>query len=1014
MSVRAWLCRFAICTSLIAVNANATPAPVQQTPIYHPDHYEFDTSLRAPFQADAHGVYPLTLQFDYPGAGSQTMADWQVEVLDPHGRTVWRWIGESGLPAQHRTIALTWDGHDSYGRALGPGYYTVRLSAVPSVQGKSDSVSDLSDRVHRAFALFRSEVVTQSYDVMVGRMPTPIMPIFHALPQRTQTHSATNSSVSTQSTTATGSLPYTIYYGNLHSQTNHSDGGGPLATCTGAQNPQSAALGPTDAYTMMQNQAHGDFLMTSEHNHMFDGSTGTNTSANPATAKALFASGLTAAANYNAAHPGFLALYGVEWGVISNGGHMNIFNASGLPEWEYNSSNQLIGDFFTPKSDYAAIYATMKTQGWIGMFNHPASSGQFNIGGTDLAYDANGDQVMVLAEVLNSSAFSTNTTETESSRSSYQPAFDILLERGYHVAPTTDQDNHCANWGLSYRNRTGVLLPNGTALNMANFLDALRARRVFAAEDKNGQIILTGNGAIMGQTINNSGPLTLVANYASANGQTAARVQFFQGVPGSNGTVTQLYEGSGSTTVTPTTGAHFYYAEITQSNGDRLWSAPIWVNQGTGGDTTPPTATASESGSSGTITLSATASDNVGVTKVEFYVDGVLKGSDTSSPYSMTLDSTTLSNGSHALVAKAYDAANNIGSSSSVAFSISNATGDTTPPTATASESGSSGTITLSANASDNVGVTKVEFYVDGVLKGSSTTSPYSMTLDSTTLSNGSHALVAKAYDAANNVGSSSSVAFSISNATGDTTPPTATASESGSSGTITLSATASDNVGVTKVEFYVDGVLKGSSTTSPYSMTLDSTTLANASHSLVAKAYDAAGNVGTSTAVTFSVSNSTGGAQLIGNSGFESGNTVWSASSGVIDSDTSEPAHAGSWKAWLDGYGSAHTDTLSQQVTIPAGKTSATLQFYMHIDTAETTTTSKYDTMTVQVYNTSGGLLGTLYTYSNLNANTGYSMHNLTMTPYIGQTVVIKFTGTEDSTKQTSFVVDDVTLNVQ
>jgi hypothetical protein len=65
-------------------------------------------------------------------------------------------------------------------------------------------------------------------------------------------------------------------------------------------------------------------------------------------------------------------------------------------------------------------------------------------------------------------------------------------------------------------------------------------------------------------------------------------------------------------------------------------------------------------------------------------------------------------------------------------------------------------------------------------------------------------------------------------------------------------------------------------------------------------------------------------------------------------------------------------------------------------------------------VYNTSGGLLGTLYTYSNLNANTGYSVHNLTMTPYIGQTVVIKFTGTEDSTKQTSFVVDDVTLNVQ
>jgi len=93
-----------------------------------------------------------------------------------------------------------------------------------------------------------------------------------------------------------------------------------------------------------------------------------------------------------------------------------------------------------------------------------------------------------------------------------------------------------------------------------------------------------------------------------------------------------------------------------------------------------------------------------------------------------------------------------------------------------------------------------------------------------------------------------------------DTTAPTATASETGTSGTITLSATATDNVAVTKVEFYIDGVLKGTDTTSPYSMTLDSTTLANGTHSLVAKAYDAAGNIGTSTAVSFSTSNTTTG----------------------------------------------------------------------------------------------------------------------------------------------------------
>ena len=114
-----------------------------------------------------------------------------------------------------------------------------------------------------------------------------------------------------------------------------------------------------------------------------------------------------------------------------------------------------------------------------------------------------------------------------------------------------------------------------------------------------------------------------------------------------------------------------------------VWNAFHGINVGaawtsTGGDTTAPTATASESGTSGTITLSATATDNVGVTKVEFYIDGALVGTDTTSPYSVTYNSTSLANGTHSLVAKAYDAAGNVGSSSAVSFSVSNTTGGTT------------------------------------------------------------------------------------------------------------------------------------------------------------------------------------------------------------------------------------------------------------------------------------------------------------------------------------------------
>src|SRR5438093_1496506 len=81
--------------------------------------------------------------------------------------------------------------------------------------------------------------------------------------------------------------------------------------------------------------------------------------------------------------------------------------------------------------------------------------------------------------------------------------------------------------------------------------------------------------------------------------------------------------------------------------------------------------------------------------------------------------------------------------------------------------------------------------------------------------------------------------------------------------------------------------------------------------------------------------------AQLLGNQGFESGNTTWTATSGVISNDSGESAHGGSYYAWLDGYGSTHTDTLSQSVTIPSG-CKATLTFYLHIDTSETTSSTQ------------------------------------------------------------------------
>jgi hypothetical protein len=812
--------------SLLAVALTlAIAGAASATEFAHPDHYEFDATIAAPFRAQA-GRFPMQLHFDYPGAGGKTAAAWRLEVVASDGRIVARDRGLTKLGGRHVVVPATWNGRTEAGTAAAPGYYTLRLRAVPTVADASDT-RPIQSRIDEAFALFADEVVEQGYDVQVGDVaPARVTPR-----QPLRTSGASTPSLTAQAVPSTGGLNYTIYYGNLHSQTNHSDGGTPLAQCSGAENPQAGAYGPTDAYTMMQNQAHGDFLLTSEHNHMFDGSTSTNTSASPTTAINLFHSGLTAAANYRSAHPGFLAMYGLEWGVISNGGHLNLLNVDQLAEWETNASGQLIGEVNTPKSDYAALYSTMKAHGWIGMFNHPATSGQFIVGGTALGYDANGAQVMMLAEVLNSSAFSTNTSETETGRSSYQAAWNILLERGYKVAPASDQDNHCANWGLSFTNRTGVLLPSGSTLDTTNFYDAIRARRVFATEDRAGQLVLTANGHVMGESFSSSGPLTLTANYASTNGQSAQRVQFFEGVPGRNGTVTQLYEGSDSTTITPSSGQHFYYAQITQANGLRLWSAPVWVTQGT---------------------------------------------------------------------------------------------------------------------------------------------------------------------------------------STGDTQAPTVSASESGGSGTITLSASASDNVGVSRVEFLIDGVLKGSDTTSAYAITLDSTTLANGSHTLVAKAYDAAGNVGTSSGVAFSVSNTTTATELVKNGGFESGTASWSATSGDITNSSSYAAHGGAYKLWLNGYGSTSTDYGYQTLTIPSTATTVTLSFWLRVASDETTTTTAYDKLNVQLRNTSNGVLRTLATYSNLNKGSSYVQKTFDVSAYRGQTVRVYFEGTEGAQVATSFLVDDVSVQAK
>jgi subtilase family serine protease len=263
-------------------------------------------------------------------------------------------------------------------------------------------------------------------------------------------------------------------------------------------------------------------------------------------------------------------------------------------------------------------------------------------------------------------------------------------------------------------------------------------------------------------------------------------------------------------------------------------------------------------------------------------------------------------------------------------------------------------------------------------------------------------------YDGPTGIGTPAGIAGLVNTSTGNTVTVTNPGNQSGPVGTaVSLQMHATDSATGQTLTFSATGLPTGLSISS--SGLISGTPTTAGAYSVTVTATDTTGAHG-SASFTWTIG-STGGCtnhtQLLGNPGFETGSAApWTSTAGVINPNgAGETSHAGTWYAWLDGYGTTHTDTLSQTVTIPAGCTATSFSFWLHIDTAETTTTTAFDKLTITANGT------TLATFSNLNHITGYAQHTYSLAGFTGS-VTLKFTGTEDSSLQTSFVVDDTAVN--
>lgn len=334
-------------------------------------------------------------------------------------------------------------------------------------------------------------------------------------------------------TTNSGSS-YNCYFGQLHSHTSISDGKGTYS----------------DAYNYARNTANLDFFAITDHSNYFD-------SYNDWTKSLEWADMKSTADSYNKDGI-FAAIAGFEMTWSDGTGHINTFNT----DW-FESR-------LTPGMDLQAYYKKIAADtDSISQWNHPGTKfGDFN----NFAYlSAANDNAIKLIEVGNGAGVPGS--------SSYFPSYDYYttaLDKGWHVAPSNNQDNHTPNWGTTNDCRTVVLAPS---LTRANVFDAIKNLRVYSTEDKDLEISYSINNSIMGSILSNPSALnfSITAADLEAN-DTISKIELI-----SDGGVVSASSNFSSNAVSwnpqLTSKYKYYFVRITEADGNIAVTAPIWTGR---------------------------------------------------------------------------------------------------------------------------------------------------------------------------------------------------------------------------------------------------------------------------------------------------------------------------------------------------------------------------------------------------------------------------------------------------